>query len=179
MASIVRLLKSTSKKCLLGEVLVLIGQKEPEILSSLCFVTYSVLASREAQVPKSLKTHQVCLKSTHLVKFWCGSVNQVLRYWAASILYYYVHISEANKLLEVIFSPVKRFCTGLSIFDANLAKSVCLEDWPLQRSEDLNFSGPCFSDKKALHMQNLTKIGHQVPELCNRMSRKLQMPVPL
>ena len=80
MASIVRLLKSTSKKCLLGEVLVLIGQKEPEILSSLCFVTYSVLASREAQVPKSLKTHQVCLKSTHLVKFWCGSVNQVLRY---------------------------------------------------------------------------------------------------
>ena len=80
MASIFRLLKSTSKKRLLGEVLVLIGQKGPEILSGLRFGTYSVLASREAQVPKSLKTCKVCLKSTHFVKFWCGSVNWVLRY---------------------------------------------------------------------------------------------------
>ena len=69
MASIVRLLKSTSKKRLLGEVLVLIGQKGPEILSGLHFVKYSVLASREAQVPKSLKTCKVCIKSTYLVKF--------------------------------------------------------------------------------------------------------------
>ena len=42
-----------------------------------------------------------------------------------------------------------RFYTGLSIFDVNLAKSACLEDRPLQRSEDLNFSMPYFSDKQS------------------------------
>ena len=59
---------------------------------------------------------------------------------------------------------VRHAITGLSIFDANLAKSACLEDRPLQRSDDLNFCRPCFCDKKALQMQNLTKIRHQVPE---------------
>ena len=73
-------------------------------------------------------------------------------------MYCYVHISEANQLLEVIFSPVRRFYTGLSIFDANLevifspvkrfytgllifdanlAKSAYLEDWTPRRLSGL------------------------------------------
>ena len=64
-ATIVKLLKGMSKKCLLGEVLVLIGQKGPEILSGLRFVKYSILASIEVQVHESPKTCKVCLKSAH------------------------------------------------------------------------------------------------------------------
>ena len=81
--------------------------------------------------------------------------------------------------MEVISSRGECFYTGLSIFDVNFAKKGCSEDWPLWRSDGLNFCGICFLGKKALHMQNFTIIRHQVPELCSHLSRKLQMPVPL
>ena len=75
-----------SQKCLHGEVLVLISQQGPEILSSLHFVPYWGLASIKALVPKSLKTSEVCLKSAQLAKHWCQYVNRVLSNWAASVL---------------------------------------------------------------------------------------------
>ena len=65
---------------LLAEVSVLIGQQGPEILSSLHFGTFSDLASLEAKVVQPLETCKVYVKCAHLVKFWCRSVNRVLRY---------------------------------------------------------------------------------------------------
>ena len=153
-----------SKKCQHGEVLVLISQQGPEILSSLHFVPFWGSASIKALVPKSLKTSEVCLKSAHLAKHWCQSVNRVLSNWAASVLQCFVYISEANQLFEVISSQVVHFPIGLLGFGDILTPNGHFEDWPLWRSDGLKSLGTWLSDTKVLYMQNLTIIRHQGPE---------------
>ena len=122
--------KSISKKCQHGELLVLISQQGPEILSSLHFVPYWGSASIKALVPKSLKTSEVCLKSAQLAKQWCQSVKRVLSNWAASVLQCFVYISEANQLFEVISSQVVHFPIGLLGFGAILTPNGHFEDCP-------------------------------------------------
>ena len=53
-----QLQRNKLKKIIGGEVLVLISQQGPQILSSLHFVPYWGLASIKALVPKSLKTSE-------------------------------------------------------------------------------------------------------------------------
>ena len=153
-----------SKKCQHGEVLVLISQLGPDILSSLHFVLYWCLASIKVLLPNSLKTSEVCLKSANLVKHWCQSVNRVLSNWAASFLKCFVYISEANQLFEVISSQVVHFHIGLLGFGAILTPNGHFEDWPPWRLDGLKSLGTWLSDTKVLYMQNLTIIRHQGPE---------------
>ena len=151
-------------KCTTCEEIISKSWIASEILSSLHFVPYWGLASIKALVPKSLKTSEVCLKSAHLAKHWCQSVNRVLSNWAASVLQCFVYISEANQLFEVISSQVVHFHIGLLGFGAILTPNGHFEDWPPWRSDGLKSLGTWLSDTKVLYMQNLTIIRHQGPE---------------
>ena len=71
-----------------------------------------------------------------MIGLWDMDITHKITKWRL------LNISGPSWLIHTKTSPVKCFYTGLSIFDANLAKSACLEDRPPWRSSGLHCQTP-------------------------------------